>query len=61
MDVEPIFNECVHVEGRSPIEAAQQVIKEPLSVHGKPEQVRAKVWRLDDLYKPVSTLIYSAA
>lgn len=61
MDGEPMFSECVHVAGRSPIEAAQQVIKEPLSVHGKPDQVRARVWRLDELYKPVSILLYSAA
>lgn len=61
VDGEPIFSECVHVEGRSAIEAAQRVINEPLSVHGRPEQVRARVWRLDDLYKPISTLVYSAA
>jgi hypothetical protein len=61
MDGEPVFRECIHVEGRSAIEAAQQVIKEPLTVHGRPHQVRARVWRLDDVYKPVSVLLYSAA
>lgn len=61
IDGEPVFSECIHVDGRSPIEAAQQVVKEPLSLYGPPDQVRARVWKLDELYKPVSVLLYRAA
>jgi len=51
---------CIHVDALSPVDAAERVLKEPLTVCGSPQQLRAKVWRLADDFTPVSVLLYRA-
>lgn len=55
---ELVFSGCVHVEARSPVDAAERVLHEKLTLSGHPAHVRAKVWRLGEDYQPVSILLY---
>jgi hypothetical protein len=53
--------ECIHVDALSATDAAERALAETLIVHGQPDQVRAKVWKLDENYQPVSVLLYRPA
>lgn len=53
------FTECVHIDALCPRDAAEKVLKEPLSVVGTIDRIRAKVWHLGDDFQPVSTLVYA--
>ena len=64
--VQPIENgmlvaksSCVHVEAMGPVQAAEQVVGETLSVTGAPEHARAVVWSLAEDFTPVAVTLYS--
>lgn len=53
-------SDCRHVEALSPVQAAQRVLGETLSLFGQPDKVRARVWRMNDDFTPTCVALYSA-
>ena len=56
---EPHTGDIVHVDAEGPLEAAQQVLGEPLAMNGKAESLRCRVWRLDADFRPIAVMLYA--
>ena len=52
-------DQMFHVDADGPLEAAQRVLKEPLTTHGDAERLRCRVWRLDDEFRPISIMLFA--
>lgn len=55
---EPESEQRIYVDARGPAQAGQLALGETLSLHGEPDRVRCKVWRLGDDYSPHSVTLY---
>lgn len=52
---------CIHVEARSPVQAAEVALGETLVTQGPVARMRALVWKLADDYTPVSVALFVPA
>ncbi len=46
----------ISTDASGPLQAAEKVLREPLSIHGK--VVRATVWTMTDAYTPTTITLY---